>query len=180
LREDAVHPPALSGWHDIRQVLAARERGKIARSSQPTGALALPVVIRARLKDWLFMTSGRLLLAKAYALPGSKPLRSHDRLADLDQVAVRVANVSADLAAVVLWLREKLSALCRPLLVRLLISATRTLRNALVRFGSGGVVRVTVGLSSVGPPPSLRMSHEFETFMMTGSRSMRTWPSKSD
>jgi len=29
------------------------------------------------------------------------------------------------------------------------------------RLGSGGVVSQTVGLSSVGPPPSLRINHEF-------------------
>ena len=62
----------------------------------------------------------------------------------------------------------------------LAISATRTLRNALVRLGSGGVVKVTVGLSSVGPPPTLRMSHELATFMITGSRSTRTCPLNSD
>src|SRR3982074_2886752 len=49
------------------------------------------------------------------------------------------------------------------------MSATRTLRNAPVRLGSGGVVRATVGLSSVGPPPTLRISHVFAAFMMTGS-----------
>src|SRR5213083_2717715 len=38
--------------------------------------------------------------------------------------------------------------------------------KALVRSGSGGVVSVTVGLSSVGPPPSLRISHVLATFMM--------------
>src|ERR1700694_2889158 len=58
------------------------------------------------------------------------------------------------------------------------MSATRTLRKALVRFGSGGVVSVTVGLSSVGPPPSLRMSHVLATFMITGSRSISTVPPK--
>jgi hypothetical protein len=60
------------------------------------------------------------------------------------------------------------------------MSATRTLRNALVRLGSGGVVRVTVGLPSVGPPPTLRISQLFATFMMTGSRSRSTCPSNSD
>jgi hypothetical protein len=31
------------------------------------------------------------------------------------------------------------------------------LRKLLVRFGSGGVSSITVGLSSVGPPPTLMM-----------------------
>src|SRR5918994_2367261 len=35
------------------------------------------------------------------------------------------------------------------------MSATRMLRNALVRCGSDGVSSVTSGLSSVGPPPTL-------------------------
>ena len=55
------------------------------------------------------------------------------------------------------------------------MSATRTLRKALVRFGSGGVVSVTVGLSSVGPPPLLRISQLLATFMITGSRSINTF-----
>jgi hypothetical protein len=36
---------------------------------------------------------------------------------------------------------------------------TRMLRKALTVSGSGGVVSVTVGLSAVGSPPSLRISH---------------------
>src|ERR1700730_7227530 len=60
------------------------------------------------------------------------------------------------------------------------MSATRTLRKALVRLGSGGVVRVTVGLSSVGSPPALRINHVFATFMITGSHSIKTLPSHSD
>ena len=38
------------------------------------------------------------------------------------------------------------------------MSATLMFRKALVRLGSGGVVSVTSGLSSVGPPPTLRIS----------------------
>ena len=60
------------------------------------------------------------------------------------------------------------------------MSATRKFRNALVRFGSGGVVKVTVGLSSVGPPPTLRMSHVFAIFKITGSRSSTTLASNTD
>ena len=52
--------------------------------------------------------------------------------------------------------------------------------NALVRFGSGGVVSVTVGLSSVGPPPTLRMSQVFAIFKITGSRSSTTFASNTD
>jgi hypothetical protein len=35
--------------------------------------------------------------------------------------------------------------------------------KALVRFGSRGVSSVTVGLSSVGPPPAFRISQVFAT-----------------
>jgi len=35
------------------------------------------------------------------------------------------------------------------------MSLTRKFRKLLIRSGSGGVSRVTVGLSSVGPPPAL-------------------------
>src|SRR6516225_6734886 len=60
------------------------------------------------------------------------------------------------------------------------MSVTRMLRKALTWSGSGGVVRVTVGLSSVGPPPSLRMSRAFATSRMTGSRSRTTFPPNTD
>src|SRR5438309_12133914 len=59
------------------------------------------------------------------------------------------------------------------------MSPTRRFMKALVRFGSDGVVRVTVGLSSVGPPPSLRINHVFASFMITGSRSSTTWAPKT-
>ena len=41
------------------------------------------------------------------------------------------------------------------------MSATRMLRKLLTRSGSGGVSRVTAGLSSVGPPPTLMMIQLF-------------------
>jgi hypothetical protein len=60
------------------------------------------------------------------------------------------------------------------------MSATRTLRNPLVEPGSVGVLRLTPGLSSVGPPPVTRVSYVLATFMMTGSRSSSTCPPSSD
>src|ERR671919_166547 len=36
------------------------------------------------------------------------------------------------------------------------MSATRMLRKLLTRSGSGGVSSVTLGLSSVGPPPTMK------------------------
>jgi hypothetical protein len=55
------------------------------------------------------------------------------------------------------------------------MSATLMLRNALVWSGSFGGASVTVGLSSVGPPPALRMSQLLAIFRMTGSRSVTTF-----
>jgi hypothetical protein len=43
-------------------------------------------------------------------------------------------------------------------------------QRALARSGSPGVVSVTVGLSSVGPPPTSRMSQLLASFMTTGLR----------
>jgi len=60
------------------------------------------------------------------------------------------------------------------------MSATLRFMNALVRSGSGGVVSVTVGLSSVGPPPTLRMSQLLAIFRMTGSRSRTTVAPNTD
>src|ERR671914_187771 len=50
------------------------------------------------------------------------------------------------------------------------MSATLRLRNALVRDGSAGGSRVTPGLSSVGPPPTLRINQPLWNLRMTGSR----------
>ena len=60
------------------------------------------------------------------------------------------------------------------------MSATLRLRNALVRLGSAGGVSVTAGLSSVGPPPALRMSQLLAIFKMTGSRSATTFAPNTD
>ena len=54
------------------------------------------------------------------------------------------------------------------------MSATLMFRNALVRSGSDGGASVTAGLSSVGPPPTLRMIQLLAIFRMTGSRSITT------
>src|SRR6478672_13086840 len=51
------------------------------------------------------------------------------------------------------------------------MSATRRLRKALTGRPSSGTASTVLGLSSVGPPPSIRMSHELATFRITGSRS---------
>src|SRR3984893_933420 len=60
------------------------------------------------------------------------------------------------------------------------MSVTRMLRKAPAWSGSVGVVRMTVGLTPVVPPPPLRMSCAFATSKMTGSRSSRTFPPNTD
>src|SRR5690348_7416144 len=75
-------------------------------------------------------------------------------LADLDQVTVGIAHVAADLGSVDLGLRQKRCAAFTPGVV-----AGTNIRNANVHEARGssglsGVCNVTVGLSSVGPPPT--------------------------
>src|SRR5215831_167530 len=99
------------------------------------------------------------------------------RLTDLDQVAVGVPDVGTDFAPVIFRLGKELHALGRPFRVD-----PGDIRHTNVEEPARavGVASVTVGLSSVGPPPTLRISHEFATFMMTGSRSRTTLPPSSD
>jgi hypothetical protein len=59
------------------------------------------------------------------------------------------------------------------------MSATRMLRKALVRFGSGGVSSVTVGLSSVGPPPTLMMIQLLARATNEGSPAMTVSPPRT-
>jgi hypothetical protein len=94
-------------------------------------------------------------------------------------VTVGVADVGADLASVVLWLGEELGASCRPLPVGPVDVGDPDVEEGAGAVGIGGVVRVTVGLSSVGPPPWFRINQELATLMMTGSRSTTTCPSNS-
>src|SRR5918996_5966615 len=82
------------------------------------------------------------------------------RLADLDQVAVGIADVAADLPGTVLRRREELRSLCPPVLVHGV-----DIRDPDVHAGADsiGILRVTIstsGLSSVGPPPTLMMIQE--------------------
>jgi hypothetical protein len=56
------------------------------------------------------------------------------------------------------------------------MSATRILRKLLTRSGSGGVSSVTVGLSSVGPPPALMMIQLFASATKEGSPSRMVSP----
>ena len=45
-------------------------------------------------------------------------------------------------------------------------------------YAAHGIRMVTVGLSSVGPPPSFKISQLLATFMITGLRSITTLPPK--
>jgi hypothetical protein len=49
------------------------------------------------------------------------------------------------------------------------MSETRMLRKLLARSGSRGVSRVTAGLSSVGPPPTLMMIELLASATYVGS-----------
>jgi hypothetical protein len=91
-------------------------------------------------------------------------------LSDLDHVTIRVPDVRPDFAAAVPGLSEELRALHRPLRAGRADVRDLTLRNALACPGSAGAASVTVALSSVGPPPTLRMSQLLAIFMITGSR----------
>jgi hypothetical protein len=59
------------------------------------------------------------------------------------------------------------------------MSATRMFRNALTWFRSAGAASVTVGLSSVGPPPLLMMIHPFARATMAGSPSRTVSPPRT-
>jgi hypothetical protein len=50
------------------------------------------------------------------------------------------------------------------------------LRKLLIRSGSGGVSSVTVGLSSVGPPPALMMIQPLARATNEGSPAMMVSP----
>jgi len=65
-------------------------------------------------------------------------------------VTIGVTDVRANLAAVVLRFCEKFCALGLPLSIGPRNIRDPNVRNALVRSGSGGVVKVTVGLSALG------------------------------
>jgi|SRR5215207_3523502 hypothetical protein len=54
------------------------------------------------------------------------------------------------------------------------MSATLRMRKVLVREGSPGGSRVTSGLSSVGPPPTLRINQLLWNYNLRGSRSLTT------
>ncbi len=56
------------------------------------------------------------------------------------------------------------------------MSATRMLRKLLVRSGSGGVSRMTVGLSTVGPPPTFMMIQPLASATIEGSPFMTISP----
>jgi hypothetical protein len=60
------------------------------------------------------------------------------------------------------------------------MSATLMVKNALAHPGSAGGASVTVGLSSVGPPSTWRMSQPLASFKITGSRSSATVAPNTD
>jgi hypothetical protein len=91
-------------------------------------------------------------------------------------VAVGVAQVAADLGAAVDRRSEELGAPAAPVRVDGLDVRDPRFRKLLVRSGSGGVSSVTVGLSSVGPPPALMMIQPFARATIEGSPSHTVSP----
>jgi len=75
--------------------------------------------------------------------------------------------------------RQELGTPRAPPRVTAWMSATRILRKLLTRSGSGGVSSVTVGLSSVGPPPTSMMIQLLAsaTYGATFSRKGAAWSS---
>src|SRR5919112_5216161 len=59
------------------------------------------------------------------------------------------------------------------------MSATRTFRKLETVVGSVGGCKVTLGLSSVGPPPGFMMIQLFAALMMHGFSSRTTCPSRT-
>src|SRR5690349_14137539 len=78
--------------------------------------------------------------------PWFAPLRSDDR---------RIADIAPLLVLVLFRRRQELSTPALHSAYTASMSLTRILRKLLTRSGSRGVSRMTVGLSSVGPPPEL-------------------------
>lgn len=132
------------------------ERGLGAALATLAGRSAVPVRV-----DAPGIERGHPLVALLWVRPCS-------RLADLDQMTIGVADAGADLAAVVLGLGQELGALRRALRVGRADIGDPDVEDALTRPGSVGGASVTAGLSSVGSPPTLRISQLLAIFRMTG------------
>jgi hypothetical protein len=91
------------------------------------------------------------------------------RLADLDEMPIRIADVAADLGSAVLRRGQELGPARAPLLVDGLDVGDADVEEAARPVGVGGVSSVTVGLSSVGPPPTLMMIQPFASRTNDGS-----------
>ena len=79
-------------------------------------------------------------------------------LANLDEIVVGIAHVAANLAAMVLWLREESGAFAFPLLIAFPDIGDPDIQEAGYLIQVFGRMKNTVGLSSVGPPPTLTIS----------------------
>ena len=73
-------------------------------------------------------------------------LISQQALADLDQVAVRAADVGADFAAVIFWLSQKLGTFGRPFPVNLCDIGNAHVEESAGMFGVGRRDRGDPGL----------------------------------
>jgi hypothetical protein len=99
-----------------------------------------------------------------------------DPLADLDEVAVGVAQVAAQFGAPVGRGRKEPGAAAPPLLVDGVDVGDADVEEAADPVGVAGGSSVTVGLSSVGGPPALMTIQLFASAMIVGSPSFSTSP----
>jgi hypothetical protein len=97
-------------------------------------------------------------------------------LTDLDQVPIRFAEIAADLGAAILRRREELRSPRAPVGIDLLDVRDADVEKAAYAVPPGGVSSVTVGLSSVGPPPTLMMIQLFASATNDGSPSRTVSP----
>jgi hypothetical protein len=97
-------------------------------------------------------------------------------LTDLDQVPIRIAEIAADLGAAILRRREELRSPRAPVGIDLLDVRDADVEKAAYAVPPGGVSSVTVGLSSVGPPPTLMMIQLFARATNDGSPSRTVSP----
>src|SRR5436190_23031319 len=81
---------------------------------------ALPKLSTANARIGQADPLGQIVDCATFSRRAARCNSAHDALADLDQMTVRVADIRANLAAVILGLGEELGPLGRPLLVDLL------------------------------------------------------------
>src|SRR5271165_336914 len=97
-------------------------------------------------------------------------------LPHFDQMTVGIADVAALLELVLFRRRQEFSTPGAPFGVHGLDVFNPDIEEAADRSGSRGVSRMTVGLSSVGPPPALMTIQLLASATLTGSPGKATLP----